>query len=100
VEAPGLSPRLPRAKSGSAKNRRKQFTIAYTRLVILPNPQGHLQVVENRAFVYSIETVEVAFFETLHILGIKMPTNGSTGSNIRSFEVFLSIYLSIITPNI
>jgi hypothetical protein len=86
------------------ENRRKQFTIAYTRLVILPNPQGHLQVVENRAFVYSIETVEVAFFvtglETLHILGIKMPTNGSTGSNIRSFEVFLSIYLSIITPNI
>jgi hypothetical protein len=52
----------------------------------------------------SIETVEVAFFvtglETLQILGGEMSTGGSTQSNVRSFEAFLTIYLSIITRNI
>jgi hypothetical protein len=52
----------------------------------------------------SIKTVEVAFFvtglETLQILGGEMFTGGSTQPNVRSFEAFLTIYLSIITRNI
>jgi hypothetical protein len=51
----------------------------------------------------SIETVEVAFFvtglETLQIQGVKISTGGSTALNIRSFEAFLTIYLSIATRN-
>jgi hypothetical protein len=43
--------------------------------------------------------VEVAFFvtglETLQILGVEMSRGGSTESNVRSFEAFLTIYLSI-----
>jgi hypothetical protein len=45
----------------------------------------------------SIETVEVAFFtglETLQILGVEMSTGES---NVRSFEAFITIYISIIT---
>jgi hypothetical protein len=56
------------------------------------------------ALCISIETVEVVFFvtglETLQILGVEMSTGGSTQSNVRSFEAFLTIYLSIITGNI
>jgi hypothetical protein len=52
----------------------------------------------------SKETVEVAFFvngfETLQILGVEISTGDSTESNVRSFEAFLTIYLSIITGNI
>jgi hypothetical protein len=53
----------------------------------------------------SIETVEVAFFfvnglETLQILRGEMFTGGSTESNVRSFEAFLTIYLAITTRNI
>jgi hypothetical protein len=52
----------------------------------------------------SIETVKVFFFatefETLQILGIEMSTGGSTESNVRSFEAFFTIYLSIITRNV
>jgi hypothetical protein len=48
--------------------------------------------------------IEVAFsatrLETLQILGVEMSTGGSTESNVRSFEAFLTIYLSIITRNI
>jgi hypothetical protein len=58
---------------------------------------------ERKAKKISIETVEVAFFvsglETLQILGVEMST-GSTESNVRSCEAFLTIYLSIITLNI
>jgi hypothetical protein len=49
----------------------------------------------------------VAFFvtgvtglETLQIQGVEMSTGGSTESNVRSFEAFLTIYLSIIARNI
>jgi hypothetical protein len=49
-------------------------------------------------------TVEVAFFvtelETLQILGVEMSTGGSTELNVRSFEAFLTVYLSIITRNV
>jgi hypothetical protein len=49
----------------------------------------------------SIEMVEVAFFvtglETLQIQAFEMSTGGSTESNVSSFEVFLTIYLSTIT---
>jgi hypothetical protein len=52
----------------------------------------------------SIETVEVTFFvtglETLQILGVEVTTGGSTESNVRSFEAFLTICLLIITRNI
>jgi hypothetical protein len=45
--------------------------------------------------------VEVAFFvtglETLQIQAFEMSTGGSTESNVSSFEVFLTIYLSTIT---
>jgi hypothetical protein len=44
-----------------------------------------------------IKTVEVGFFvtrlDTLQILGVEMSTGGSTESNVRSFEAFLTIYL-------
>jgi hypothetical protein len=45
----------------------------------------------------SIETVEVAFFVTVQILGVEMSTGGSIESNVRSFEAFFTIYLLIIT---
>jgi hypothetical protein len=52
----------------------------------------------------SMATVEVAFFvtelETLQILGVEMSTGGSTELNVRSFEAFLTVYLSIITRNV
>jgi hypothetical protein len=52
-------------------------------------------------FFVSIQTVEVALFvtgvETLQILGVEMSTGGSTESNVRSFEAFLTTYLSLIT---
>jgi hypothetical protein len=52
----------------------------------------------------TIETVEGAFFvtglETLQVLGVEMFRSGSTESNVRSFEAFLTIYLSIITRNL
>jgi hypothetical protein len=52
-----------------------------------------------------IETVEVFFFfvtglETLLIPGVEIFIGGSTESNVKSFEAFLTIYLSIITRNI
>jgi hypothetical protein len=53
----------------------------------------YLEAVENRGLLVSIAMVEVAFFvtglETLQILGVEMSTDGSTESNVRSFEVFL-----------
>jgi hypothetical protein len=33
--------------------------------------------------------------ETFQILGVEMSTGGSTELNVRSFEAFLAIYLSI-----
>jgi ABC-type arginine transport system permease subunit len=78
----------------------------------------HLQEKQNIFFLYykkkillkkitllciSIETVEVGFFvtgvETLQILGVELSTGGSTKSNLRSFQAFFTIYLSIITTN-
>jgi hypothetical protein len=48
----------------------------------------------------SIETIEVDFFvtrlKTIQVLVVEMFTGGSTESNVRSFEAFLTIYLSII----
>jgi hypothetical protein len=41
----------------------------------------------------------VTGLETLQIQGVKMSTGGSSESNVRSFEAFLTIYLSIITQN-
>jgi pyrroloquinoline quinone (PQQ) biosynthesis protein C len=35
-----------------------------------------------------------------HNLGVEMSKGGSTESNVRSFEAFLTIYLSIIIRNI
>jgi hypothetical protein len=68
----------------------------------------YLQAVENRALMYvyrNFETVEVVFFfvtglETLQVLGVEMSTGGSTESNVRSFEAFLTIYLSIIITHL
>jgi hypothetical protein len=48
----------------------------------------------------SIKMVFVTGLETLQILGGEMFTGGSTQPNVRSFEAFLTIYLSIITRNI
>jgi hypothetical protein len=51
----------------------------------------------------SIETVKAAFFSersrNTSSLGVKVSTGGSTESNVRSFEAFVTIYLSI-TRNI
>jgi hypothetical protein len=52
----------------------------------------YLQAVEKPCI--SLEMVEVAFFltglKTLQILGVQMSTGGSTESNVRSFETFLT----------
>jgi hypothetical protein len=42
----------------------------------------------------------VTELETLQVLGVEMSKGGSTESNVKSYEVFLTIYLSIITRNI
>jgi hypothetical protein len=51
----------------------------------------------------SIEQVKVAFFlsgvEVLQVLGVKMSRGGSIESNVRSFELFVTIYLSITSIN-
>jgi hypothetical protein len=61
----------------------------------------YLQAVEIAPSCISIEMVEVIFFVTelaiLQFLGVVMSTGGWTKSNVRSFEAFLTIYLSIIT---
>jgi hypothetical protein len=47
----------------------------------------------------SIETVKMAFFvsgvEILQVLGVEVFTGGSTESNVRSFQAFVTIYLTI-----
>jgi hypothetical protein len=48
----------------------------------------------------SIGTAEVTLFfvsgvEMLQVLGVEVSTGGSTESNVRSFEAFVTIYLSI-----
>jgi hypothetical protein len=58
-----------------------------------------LSLKENQIHINSVKTVEVAFFnrlDTLQVLGVEMSTGGSTESNVRLFEAFLTIYLSII----
>jgi hypothetical protein len=51
----------------------------------------------------SRETAKVAVFlsavEIRQVLGIEVPTGGSTESNAKSFEVFVTIYLSITIFN-
>jgi hypothetical protein len=51
-------------------------------------------------FIFKLSKIAWLFFvtglETLQILGVEMST---TESNVRSFEAFLKIYLSIITRN-
>jgi hypothetical protein len=46
------------------------------------------------------QAVKVLFFlsgvEVLQVLGVEVPIGGSTESNVRSFEAFAMIYLSII----
>jgi hypothetical protein len=46
--------------------------------------------------IVSYENNVKILLETLQILGVEMSTGGSTESNVRSFESFLTIYLSII----
>jgi hypothetical protein len=53
--------------------------------------------------VSSTETVKMVFFlsevEVLQVLGVEVSGGGSNESNVRSFEAFVTIYLSI-TRNI
>jgi hypothetical protein len=47
----------------------------------------------------SIETVKVAFFlsgvEVVQVLEVEVSIGGPTKSNVKSFEAFITIYLSI-----
>jgi hypothetical protein len=57
----------------------------------------------NQKYVIKIKlrtNAKTAFFLSgVEVLGVKVSTGGSTESNVRSFEVFVTIYLSI-TRNI
>jgi hypothetical protein len=57
----------------------------------------YLQAVENRDFVYlHRDGSSVIFFQ---VLEVEVSIGGSTESNVKSFEAFVTIYLSI-TQNI